>query len=131
LEAITPKPKQKVDPKNPASHPDWAKAVKKGEENLPKMKFESEGQKRDYLREVAKNPNNVPGLPIFYPPQGLGTFSGYSGIDTVKRDMLPCGKRWMKASYDGDGKGTYKCSGCTCQGYKETDLTIDNNQVND
>jgi len=116
-------PKIKVDPKNPASHPDWERAVAKGKENLPKMKFESEGQKKDYLKAVATNRNNVPGLPAFFPPESLGTFTGFGGIDVVKKDMLPCGKKWVHAVYQDNGEGTYKCFGCNCQGYKESDLT--------
>lgn len=124
-------PKIKVDPKVPSSHPDWEKAVAKGKANFDKLKFETEGQKRDYLREVAKNPNNVPGLPIFYPPQSLGVFSGFLGIDVEKKDILPCGEKWIHASYSDKGEGTYKCFGCNCQGYKEADLTVDKPLLND
>ncbi len=123
-------PKIKVDPKHPDSHPGWKNAVKKGKANLPKLKFENEAQKSDYLKAVAKNPNNVPGLPIFYPPESLGTFTGFAGIDIEKKDMLPCGRKWIHASYSDKGEGTYKCFGCNCNGYKENDLTVDKPIVN-
>lgn len=35
------------------------------------MKFENEGQRQDYERQVKANPNNIPGLPVFYPPEKL------------------------------------------------------------
>ncbi len=126
MEIINKAVPPKVDPKHPESHPGYASAVKKGEQNLSKLKFDSEAQKSDYMKAVASNPNNVPGLPVFYPPLGLGTFSGFSGIDVVKKDMLPCGKKWAHATYGEGGVATYRCGkGCTCEGYKEEDLTAE------
>jgi hypothetical protein len=126
MEIIAKRSKIKIDPKHPEStDPTYAAAVEKGKKNFPKMKFENETQKQDYLKAVKSNPGNVVGMPLFFPPLSTGTFTGFSGIDVEKKDMLPCGKKWIHASYDNKGNGTYKCFGCNCQGYKEPDLTVD------
>lgn len=65
---------RKVDPKDPKTSPGWSQAVEAGRARLPNMKFESEGQRRDYEKAVSANPNNVMGLPPFYPPQQLRMF---------------------------------------------------------
>jgi len=57
---------QRMD--HPSRDPGYQRAVRKGQQKLRTMKFESEGQKRDYYRAVAGNENNVPGLPPFFPP---------------------------------------------------------------
>ena len=118
--------KIKVDPKTPESHPNYKAAAEKAKKNLPKMKFENEAQKRDYLKAVGKNRNNLPGLPVFYPPESIGTFTGFAGIDIEKKDMLPCGKVWVHAKYDDKGVATYKCAGCNCEGFKEENLLTNN-----
>ena len=116
-------PTQKVDPKHPQSHPGYKAAVKKAEEKLPTLQFKSEGERKDYMRAVNSNPNNLPGLPAFYPPLSMGVFSGFVGVDVEKKDMLPCGKKWIRARYDDKGEGTYYCSDRDCPGFKADQLT--------
>lgn len=126
MEVIVKPTKHKVNPRDPAhTDPTYPAAVEKGRKNFSKMKFENEAQKKDYLKAVESNPGNVVGLPNFFPPLSTGTFNGFAGIDIEKKDMLPCGKRWMHASYDDKGNATYKCTGCNCDGFKEEDLTVD------
>lgn len=58
----------RVDPKRPESHPDWEAAVAAGERNASNLQFETEHDRREYEAAVKANPNNVWGLPAFYPP---------------------------------------------------------------
>jgi hypothetical protein len=60
----------------PQDRPDYQRALAVGEKRLAtgKMSFESEGQRRDYMRSVSANPNNVPGLPAFFPPEQVRSF---------------------------------------------------------
>lgn len=62
------------DPKNPASDPGWEKAVAVGKSRVKDLKFKSEGDRKDYERAVSRNPNNVMGLPPFYPPEQIKMF---------------------------------------------------------
>lgn len=71
---------RKLDPKFPASDPNWEKSIQHGKSRLKRIegKFENEAQRRDYDRAVASNPNNVPGLPPVYPPDKIVVFmNGY------------------------------------------------------
>ena len=52
---------------HPSRDPSYAAAVEKGRLNAHKLKFASEGQRRDYERAIASNPINVYGLPQFAP----------------------------------------------------------------
>jgi hypothetical protein len=56
----------KID--HPSRDPEYARAVAKGQKLAKKLKFESEGMRRDYERAIASNPINVYGLPQFAPP---------------------------------------------------------------
>lgn len=69
MEVIIKAPEQKIV--DPSRDPDYKAAVKAGEERAKTMKFESDSQKRDYERRIAANPNNVYGLPDFYPAKTL------------------------------------------------------------
>jgi len=62
----------KVD--HPERHPDYRRLVKKAEKLKHKLKFESEGERRDYERAVRANPHNIPGFPAFYPPESIRSF---------------------------------------------------------
>ena len=53
---------------HPERDPNYRRAVEVGQENMKSMKFESEGQRRDYERAINANPNNVYGTPEFFPP---------------------------------------------------------------
>lgn len=69
--------KQRVD--HPERHPDYARVKAVGEKNMRegKLKFENEAQKRDYMRAVDSNPNNVPGIPAFYPPVQIKSYLNF------------------------------------------------------
>jgi hypothetical protein len=54
-------------PDHPSRDPERAKAEEKGKSRLAKMKFADEGEKRQYEKAVEANPNNVMGLPPFFP----------------------------------------------------------------
>lgn len=53
--------------------PNYEERVRKGKLRMANgdLKFNNEADKRDYERRVASNPNNVPGLPAFFPPLTL------------------------------------------------------------
>lgn len=83
---IISKPVQeKYDPKRPQGHPNYQRAVERGNQLFPQMKFHSEAHKRDYLRAVDANPNNVPGMPLFYTALTTRTVVGVELRD-CKRD---------------------------------------------
>jgi hypothetical protein len=60
-------------------YPEQEKAIAYGKKNWeriaddigPGRTFETEGQKRDYLRRVSSNKDNVPGIPTFLPAEYL------------------------------------------------------------
>lgn len=55
--------------KSATEHRDYDRAVRVGRRLWEQKKGEMpESLQRDYLRIVGRNPNNVPGLPAFYPP---------------------------------------------------------------
>lgn len=64
---------------NPTQYPEQDKAIALGNKKWEKIRddvgpgrtFESEGDKRDYLRRVASNPANVPGIPPFLPAEQI------------------------------------------------------------
>jgi hypothetical protein len=66
--------KPRINPKDPTAHPGYARAVAAGKSRLGKMEFENAAQRADYERSVRANPNNVMGLPNFYPPEELKSF---------------------------------------------------------
>lgn len=65
--------KQKVDPRNPKSNPDYKRAWDKGQKILRegKLKFENKGKEEEYWKGIKANENNIPGLPITYPAMTL------------------------------------------------------------
>jgi len=81
-------------------------AERKAKANIPKMKFESEGQRRDYERDILSNPRNIYGGPQFFPPveiksfvSGHGELTDEEEIDIMERKInsrssgvvpLPC-----------------------------------------
>jgi hypothetical protein len=75
---------RRVNPKDPRSHPDYARAVEAGKKKLAMMSFENEAQRRDYEKSISANPNNVMGLPNFYPPEELKSF-----MNDIKDDPDP------------------------------------------
>jgi len=76
---------RRIDPKHPESHPDFKKALHAGQKLAAQKKFESEGEKRDYERQIRSNPNNVYGLPAFYPPEQIRMFIQDQSNDDPER----------------------------------------------
>ena len=66
--------RQKLDPRDPKSDPGYERALKAGERRAPNMKFESEGERRDYERAVKSNPHNIYGLGSYFPPLRIRSF---------------------------------------------------------
>jgi hypothetical protein len=106
----------KSDPRDPkTSSPDYDECVAVGKKMWPKMEASmTPGQKSDYLRAVASNPNNVLGLAPTFPPlnkqAGVAGFR-FGGIgEGTATDVLPCGHRWTIKGYSHDGIGYYRCS---------------------
>ncbi len=64
---------------DPSRDPERKLAEKKAAEGRKRMKFENEAQERDYMKAVNANPNNIPGLPTFFPPTTIK--SSYSRSD--------------------------------------------------
>lgn len=101
MTAIIVKPHQeRVD--HPSRRPDWERANAVGKARYESMQFESESQRSDYLRRVNSNPENIPGLPEFFPPliiregggRGTGLPKMSCGHDAVR----------METRYDADRK---------------------------
>jgi hypothetical protein len=76
MQFIIKKSEPRVDPKRPETHPGYEKAVALSNRRAPKLEFESDGARRDYERVLASNPNNLPGLPPFFPPLQLKSYMG-------------------------------------------------------
>ena len=74
MEIFVKKGQQRID--DPRRHPSYEHDRRKGEQlwKAGKMKFENEAQKRDYLKRVAANPVNVPGIPAFAPPLEIKSY---------------------------------------------------------
>ncbi len=81
---------QRID--HPSRNPDWERANAIGKREYEKMEFESEGDRRDYLRRVDGNPNNVPGLPTFYGPEKIRSVGGLGN----PLPLMSCGHRAQK-----------------------------------
>ena len=76
MHIIIKKSEPKVDPRKPETHPGYEDAVRVSRMRAPRMQFESEGARMDYERQLRANPNNLPGLPPFYPPLELRSVTG-------------------------------------------------------
>jgi len=52
---------------------EYQDALRVGRERFPRMQFENEAEKSDYMRRVRNNDNNVPGLPsiCLFPPDEI------------------------------------------------------------
>jgi hypothetical protein len=59
---------ERSNPEDEYSYPGYREAAAQSAELFSKMTFDSEAQKRDYLRKVRASRHNVPGLPAFFPP---------------------------------------------------------------
>lgn len=91
MELIIKEGAQKIH--RPQDSPDYNECVKVGKEQWKQMEgsFESEGEKRDYLKAVEANPNNVVGMPPFYPPVRIRSAGGIG--PGARARTLPCGHR--------------------------------------
>lgn len=89
MEFIVKQSKEKVDPRHPEStDPTHRAAAEKAHRNLGKMKFESEGQRRDYERSVKANPGNVMGAPAFFPPLAIKTVVVMPEVTEEQREAM-------------------------------------------
>lgn len=84
---VKPSP-EKRDPKRPASYPEYNRALRKGKERAAKLKFESEGQKKDYEKLVKNNENNVYGLPAFFPAIPIREYVTTSNQELTDKDRV-------------------------------------------
>ena len=81
--------RQKLDPRDPKSDPNYKQALKAGEKRAPDMKFESEGERRDYERAVKSNPHNVYGLGSYFPPLRIRSFVSFRReISEAEREQI-------------------------------------------
>jgi hypothetical protein len=64
-------PEKKI--KHPSDDPNRKTYEAKAEERIKggKVTFKSEGERLDYERRINSNPNNIYGLPEFFPPEIL------------------------------------------------------------
>jgi hypothetical protein len=84
---------------HPNRNPDYERAVARGMADYSSMKFENEAERRDYLRRIDSNPNNVPGLPEFYPPEKIRSVGGLGHPMPV----MNCGHRAFKVKSQFEG----------------------------
>jgi hypothetical protein len=75
---------------DPSRDPERKMAEAKGKQQLAKMKFENDAQRRDYEKSVKANDQNVMGIPPFFPPTVIRS----SGFFSLKRDCQKQGHRW-------------------------------------
>ena len=55
---------------HPSEDTNYAERVAKGKLRIARgdLQFQNDAERRDYEKRVASNPNNVPGMPAFFPP---------------------------------------------------------------
>jgi hypothetical protein len=107
---ITPiikKSEQRVDPKDPNTNPAYHKMLEKADMAKSHLKFENEADERDYRKSIEANPNNVYGLPAFYPPLKIKPSCGFG--DGARTEKLPCGHSWRTMGIRGNDV-FYKCA---------------------
>lgn len=117
-------PKRKIT--HPNDDPARKETLRKAEARVKSgaLNFESEGARKDYERAINANPNNVYGMPEFFPPEVLKS-KGFG--EGKKADTLPCGHTWSRIKYVQDKKVAVKVYQCrqghayteTEQGYAE------------
>lgn len=72
-----------TNPNDPTDHPGYKEMMSKAPERMAKMSFENDAEKRDYMKRVNANPNNVPGLPAFFPATKIASFLNSTGGDAA------------------------------------------------
>ena len=97
----------------------YAKAMKMAQKVKDEggIKFKDKGEEENYWKKINANPNNVPYLPEFFPPQEIKEFFGdmsyheeYVVIEGQRNEtLLPCGEEWVNITIKGDGKTLYTC----------------------
>ncbi len=101
MEVYIKKGVTRVDPRRPETHPGYKDAVKYGRENLPHMRFENGAERRDYMKAVAANPNNVAGIPAFYPPLHMAPMA-VPQMALVPEDLKARLAIWDSLNVDGE-----------------------------
>jgi len=76
VEVFLKSEERKVDPRKPDTHPGYLSALMAARVHKQEMHFENDAEQRDYDRAIKSNPNNIPGLPPFYPPEKIPAISG-------------------------------------------------------
>ncbi len=107
---ITPiikKSEQRVDPKDPKTNPAYHKMLAKAEIGKANLKFENEAEERDYRKNIESNPNNVYGMPAFYPPLKIKPSCGFG--EGRSTEILPCGHMWRTMGIRGN-EIFYRCA---------------------
>jgi hypothetical protein len=107
MNIIVKKSEQRIDPRQPETNPNYQRSLEVGLDNYKSMKFESDGQRNDYMRAVKSNPNNVPGVPPFYPPARI--ISKIAFHDKAVEDTRTVGERLLEESFT---TIYVKCSTC-------------------
>jgi len=80
MEIIIKQSQHKVDPKHPEStDPTWKQAYLEGQRRIKQGRLEEQfgnnGEQKDwYMNRIKSNPQNVMGLPPFYPPIHIRSF---------------------------------------------------------
>lgn len=96
---IVPPDKIKIDPKRPESHPGFQKALADGKKQAKKLTFKDRGEEEWYNKAVRSNPNNVYGLPAFYPPLEITPSHGFG--EGFSAETMPCGHAWKSKTENG------------------------------
>jgi len=99
----------KID--HPSRDPNRHISERAAKKRLKSMKFESEGEKRDYEKRVAANPFNIYGNPALYPP---------ISIRSAMNDMRPA----VTCKTDGCGGCCTYLDGWKCPRCKEQNLPL-------
>jgi hypothetical protein len=100
MELIIKQPERRIDPKDPKTNPAHIKMLEKADIAKQHLKFENDAEQRDYERDIKSNPNNVYGMPAFYPPEKIKPSSGIG--EGRPTETLPCGHQWRTMGIRGN-----------------------------
>jgi hypothetical protein len=93
--------------RHPSDDPTYKERVYKGQVRIANgdLKFHNEGDRQEYEKRVASNPNNVPGLPAFFPPLQIKQLPV---VNAAKR----CTNIVTELTESGMGIEERECGGC-------------------
>ena len=104
---IIPPDRVKIDAKDPKSNPDYEFCKRSAARSAKKLKFANRGEEDQYNKAVAANPNNIYGLPAFYPPLQIAPSHGFG--EGKPAEILPCGHPWCRVKVNDRFKLIYSC----------------------